>query len=221
MLRRVVNQSRHLKIFPQPRKSTHPELFIKNDEVTPLITKKEYSDRRSNVMAQVFLANREYDTEHEEPLSFSKRAPHKSLIVLAGNSLQYMSNDIPYEFIQNSDFYYLTGCTQSNAVLVIETTRGRDCQSFLFLPKADDQDQVFYGEQPSLDEFGDFYGIDNVRPDTELLTFLKKSIENENQYVQIHTNQATPSNFDVQMRFLRPFLNSIRGQSNVEIHWQE
>lgn len=53
---------------------------------------------------------------------FSFKSLKKSIffqIVIPAARKQYMSDKIPYVFRQNSDFFYLTGCMEPSAILVI------------------------------------------------------------------------------------------------------
>lgn len=66
--------------------------------VTPGFTANEYIQRRKNLVDML---------------------PEHSCAVIAGHPLQIMSADIPYRFRQNSDFSYLCGFQEPDAVLIL------------------------------------------------------------------------------------------------------
>ncbi|ORX92278.1 hypothetical protein K493DRAFT_44579 [Basidiobolus meristosporus CBS 931.73] len=79
--------TRGLRSLGQPSPETHPYL-MKEDEITPGISKVEYELRRTKLITSL---------------------PEKSKVILFGHRLRYMSHKIFYPFHQNTDFLYLTG----------------------------------------------------------------------------------------------------------------
>ena len=71
------------------------------DHLTPGIPAIEYENRRRALM---------------------DRLPPKSVVVLMGGRIKYMSRNIFYKFRQESNFWYLTGMQEPDAALVLEKT---------------------------------------------------------------------------------------------------
>lgn len=63
-----------------------------------------------------------------------------NVIVIPAATKVYMSGHIPYVFRQNSDFLYLTGCLQPDAVLVLASLpESEEFVPTLFVPHTDAQ----------------------------------------------------------------------------------
>ncbi len=88
------------------------------------------------------------------------RAP----VLLMGNG--ELTRNLPMNklpFRQDSNFLYFVGCNLPDAAALIV---GEHCT--LFLPKPDDDDALWHGPTPSLDDIGAALGVDAVRPAAEL-----------------------------------------------------
>ncbi|KTG29855.1 Xaa-Pro aminopeptidase [Idiomarina sp. WRN-38] len=72
-----------------------------------------------------------------------KRMPLGAVAIIAGNSEVTRSNDTEYPFRQNSDFFYLTGFAEPDAVLLL--VNGEKPQSLLFCQDKDPQQEVWHG----------------------------------------------------------------------------
>lgn len=68
--------------------------------------------------------------KHQEAL-FAK-LQNNSIVILPGNKLKYRSNDVEYNFRQNSNFYYLTKVIEPNAVAVFIKLNDSQTQYILF-----------------------------------------------------------------------------------------
>lgn len=62
-------------------------------------------------------------------------------IVIAANGLLQRSQDTAYPFTQDKDFWYLTGCNEPDAVLVIDRT-----SEYLILPPRSNYQDIFDGQ---------------------------------------------------------------------------
>ena len=49
-----------------------------------------------------------------------------SMVVIAANPTRYVSHDIPFRFRQSTDFNYLTGYPEQDAVLLLTNCTGRE-----------------------------------------------------------------------------------------------
>jgi len=70
-------------------------------------------------------------------------------------------NHVPFR--QDSSFLYYTGCSAPGAALWLE-----DGKSTLFLPKPTEDDPLWHGPTPSLEERGAALGVDRVLPAADL-----------------------------------------------------
>ncbi|EJT80123.1 xaa-Pro dipeptidase [Gaeumannomyces tritici R3-111a-1] len=89
--------------FGQPVHETHPHI-LKSGELTPGITAQEYYDRRLKLAALL---------------------PVGGVAILAAADLKYRSGAVFYPYRQDSNFFYLTGFAEQDAVAVIHR-RDRD-----------------------------------------------------------------------------------------------
>ncbi|CAF9922164.1 hypothetical protein IMSHALPRED_005600 [Imshaugia aleurites] len=122
--------------FGQPLHETHPHL-LKAGELTPGITALEYAQRRSKLAAKL---------------------PKNAIAILAASEIKYRSGAVFYEFHQDSNFFYLTGFNEPEAVAVIGKSFDGDDHTFhLFVrekdAKAEQWDGVRSGTQAALDVF--------------------------------------------------------------------
>jgi intermediate cleaving peptidase 55 len=128
--------------------------------VTPGISAQEYHERRAKLAASL---------------------PENAIAILPSADLKYRSGAVFYEFHQESDFLYLTGFNEPEAVAVIQKVGKDDDYIFhLFLrPKdaaAEQWEGARSGEQAALDVFN----ADKVlRPLwlSGLSTYIKCSLE--------------------------------------------
>ncbi|KAK9767280.1 aminopeptidase, variant 2 [Basidiobolus ranarum] len=133
---------RGLRSLGQPTPETHPYL-MKEDEVTPGISKVEYELRRTKLITSL---------------------PEKSKVILFGHKLRYMSHKIFYPFHQNTDFLYLTGYNQPDAVTVLEkddsTERGYTMSMFVQPKKP--EIELWEGARAGLEAAVDYFGADEA-----------------------------------------------------------
>jgi intermediate cleaving peptidase 55 len=105
--------------------------------VTPGITAQEYSDRRERLAASL---------------------PDNGIAILASAEMKWRSGAVFYEFHQDSNFYYLTGFNEPEAVAVIRRVGSSSDYIFhLFLrpkdAKSEQWDGARSGEQAAMDVF--------------------------------------------------------------------
>ena len=107
------------RLLGQPSNYSHPTL-VAPDHVTSLISKSELHQRRRTLMNKMI--NFKNENPALEPLSEmhgKERMEH--VLILSGASKQRMSNDINFDFHQYTNFNYLTGFIEEDAVLIMET----------------------------------------------------------------------------------------------------
>ncbi|KAK6595847.1 metallopeptidase family M24 [Botrytis cinerea] len=121
--------------FGQPVHETHPHL-LDAGEVTPGISAQEYADRRAD---------------------FAAKLPPNSIAILRGADIKYRSGAVFHEFHQQSNFFYLTGFNEPEAIAVIQRLESSEFIFHLFVrpkdPQAELWDGARSGEQAALDVF--------------------------------------------------------------------
>ncbi|KAK0628808.1 peptidase M24, structural domain-containing protein [Bombardia bombarda] len=166
--------------FGQPVHETHPHL-LKAGETTPGITAQEYADRRAQ-------------------LAFS--LAENSVAVLAAADLKYKSGAVFYPFRQESNFLYLTGFLEPEAVAIIQKTGpalGDYAFHLLCRPK-DPRAEQWSGPWSGLQAAEDVFNADTAGDIHNLTTLLPPLLHNTSHiYTDIpltntntNTNTTTP-----------------------------
>jgi Xaa-Pro aminopeptidase len=83
----------------------------------------------------------------------------------------YRNGDSNYAFRQNSDFYYLTGFDEPDALLVLAPERN-DERSVMFLRKRDRAQEIWDGKRLGTERARELLGVDAAYPIDELATRL-------------------------------------------------
>ncbi len=105
----------------------------------PLIAKREFASRRNRLMKQM---------------------PANSLAVIAASSLQTRSGDTHYRFRQHSDFLYLTGFNEPDAILVLVPRRAKG-ETIIFCRDPDAEYQRWNGEVLGPEQAEQKLGVDH------------------------------------------------------------
>ncbi|ELR15705.1 XaaPro aminopeptidase 3, putative [Acanthamoeba castellanii str. Neff] len=138
--------------YGQPHPSTHPHL-VKEGEITPGITAKEYAQRRENLMARV---------------------PVGTVMIVPSHPEMMMSYDIPYSFRQQTDFYYLSGYQEPDALLVLAKRSDSEPIHFtMFLRPRDPAREIWDGPRSGVEGAVSFFGADEAHPIDRLAEKLK------------------------------------------------
>jgi intermediate cleaving peptidase 55 len=114
-------------------------------KVTPGITAQEYADRRS---------------------ALAQSLPEGSVAVLRAASLQYKSGAVFHPYRQESNFYWLTGWNEPDAVAVItKTGSGPEDYVFrMFVQRKDPREEQWSGYRNGVEAAGDVFNADEARP---------------------------------------------------------
>ena len=169
------------RLITQPTHFSHPEL-VAHDEVTPMMTKNEFHQRRRVIMGRMINYNAE--KESLEPLSEmhgKERMEH--VLVLTGASKQRKSGDIDFDFHQYANFNYLTGFIEEDAILVMETIPGKPHPQFktiLFVQPYNEQAQMWTGFRTGPADAISLTGVDEARDIGELHEYLAKYRQTRN-----------------------------------------
>ncbi|KAI4097760.1 MAG: hypothetical protein LQ344_000032 [Seirophora lacunosa] len=204
--------------FGQPLHETHPHL-LKPGELTPGITALEYAQRRSNLASKL---------------------PKNGIALLAASELKYRSGPVFYEFHQDSDFFYLTGFNEPEAVAIIGKSTGEEDHVFhLFVrakdPKVEQWEGSRSGTRAALDVFnadesGDIKDIEKslsriIREASEVYTDVSPSTTPTSALSRLFTSRSPPKSNALSkilepatVKPLRSILNDLRNmKSDAEI----
>ncbi|KAI9562058.1 hypothetical protein GHT06_013023 [Daphnia sinensis] len=152
-----LQQNQLLRKYPQPVFESHPHL-LKIGEVTPLIHKDEYKERRTKLMQKV---------------SKQSDGSKANLVVVQSSSKLYMSGKIPYVFRQDSDFLYLTGCLEPDVALLMISAPGSDnFESIVFIPKTDSNTEMWEGPKADLEFCLNVLGIEQANYFSHIAPFM-------------------------------------------------
>lgn len=121
----------------------------------PAMTVSEYRTRRDALMAQL---------------------PANAAVVLPGASLVTRSHDSEYAFRQNSDFYYLTGITEPDALLVLLPGR-EEGESVVFCQDRDPTKEAWTGRRLGARGVEREHGIDQAFENADRETLLPALLE--------------------------------------------
>lgn len=138
--------------FGQPLHETHPHI-LNPGELTPGITALEYAHRRSR------LAN---------------RLPKHAIAVLSAAEVTYRASGIFNEYRQDSNFFYLTGFNEPNALAIIGNDGSGDNHLFhLYVREKDAKAELWDGARSgtraaidvfNADETGDIERVGDILP---------------------------------------------------------
>jgi Xaa-Pro aminopeptidase len=93
--------------------------------------------------------------------AFKAALPANSIAVLFSNPVRNRSNDVDFQYIQDPDFYYLTGVMEPHAVLVIANTPLGYTET-LFVRERDSLDEIWNGRRLGPEGAREMTGIDQV-----------------------------------------------------------
>eukprot|EP01083_Nonionella_stella_P126298 382217_1 len=122
-------QSPKVKRINQPTPFSSPTL-LKTNEITPGITRQEYSRRRDNAFAKM---------------------KNNSVLILPSAPQKYMSPDIVIRYRQDSDFLYLTGFIEPSAVLCLHKENKRNQHFYLFVTQYNSNTLTYDGHVAGTD----------------------------------------------------------------------
>jgi intermediate cleaving peptidase 55 len=127
--------------FGQPLHETHSHL-IKAGELTPGIQAIEYHHRRA---------------------ALARKLPRSSIAILAAADVKYRSGAVFYEFHQDSNFFYLTGLNEPEAVAIIEKgTSDVEYTFHLFVRPKDAKAEQWDGARSGVQAAQDVFNADEA-----------------------------------------------------------
>ncbi|KAI4199626.1 MAG: hypothetical protein LQ350_004501 [Teloschistes chrysophthalmus] len=155
--------------FGQPVHETHPHL-LKAGEITPGITAVEYAQRRSNLASKL---------------------PKNGLAILAAADVKYRSGVVFYDYHQESNFFYLTGFNEPEAVAIIGKSAAHNDHTFhLFVRPKSPKDEQWEGSRSGTQAALDVFNADESGDINDIERHLSQIIGDESE---VYTD-ALPSN---------------------------
>ncbi|XP_030378754.1 xaa-Pro aminopeptidase 3 [Scaptodrosophila lebanonensis] len=139
----------------QPTNASHPHL-IRPNELVPGVTLAEFQQRRAQLMQSIQAYARSFGDV------FNGRAGKTHMLLVSGATKKYMSGKIPYVFRQSSDFYYLTGCLEPDAVLMLTIDESSNVESTLFLRPKDSHAEMWDGPRTGPDLAVRHFGVNEA-----------------------------------------------------------
>lgn len=141
-------------------------------------------------------------------------AGEDSIIILPAASTHIRNNDVYYPYRQNSDFLYLTGFREPDALLVL-VPEGKDGTCVLFCRDRDPERETWDGAMVGLEAAVSEYGMDQAFDFSEVSRRLPDLLHNQERiYYDLGRNPI----FDQQ---LIGWLNDFRGKARKTFHAPE
>jgi Xaa-Pro aminopeptidase len=128
-----------------------------------------------------------------------------SIAVLPAGRVQYRNRDTEYLFRQSSDFYYLTGFEEPEAVLVVVPGRAHG-EVILFCRERDPVAEQWHGERLGPERAVQVLGVDDAFPIGDLGDILPGLLEGRSR---VYCNLGDAPEFDQQ---LVAWVNTIRAR---------
>ncbi|HNQ12273.1 MAG TPA: aminopeptidase P N-terminal domain-containing protein [Bacteroidia bacterium] len=102
----------------------------------------------SDLYSQEYLGPN-FHAERREALR--NKLPEKTLAIFFANPERNRTNDVDYQYRQDSDFLYLTGFLEPNAVLIISNEKIRllntESKEFIFVPERNEKAEIWTGKR--------------------------------------------------------------------------
>ncbi|XP_065829372.1 xaa-Pro aminopeptidase 3-like isoform X2 [Oscarella lobularis] len=101
--------------------------------------------------------------------------------IVPSATTQYLSQDVPYTFRQNTDFLYLTGFHNPDAILLLVSDSAKglpDHKAVLFVQPQDSQWELWNGPRCRADDAVLIFGMDEAYSIDELPSYFRKSCDN-------------------------------------------
>lgn len=145
-----MNTNFGIELSTESWQSIHDTKIVKTD----MIPQTEYAERREQLMAKIGTG-----------VAIFKSAP-----------VAVMHNDVEYTFRQDSDFFYLTGFNEPEAVAVL-APHHEEHRFVLFVQPKEREKEVWTGYRTGVEAAKEKYGADEAYPIAELDEKLPKYLE--------------------------------------------
>jgi Xaa-Pro aminopeptidase len=118
-------------------------------------------------------ASNEYERRRRDLMNMMNMG---CVAVVPGSSTKLRSRDVDYPFRQDSDFFYLTGFCEPDAVLVLVPSRDHG-EVILFCPERDPKYERWNGERLGPERAVQMLGVDDAFPISDLDEILPGLLE--------------------------------------------
>ncbi len=118
-----------------------------------------------------------------------------SIAILPGADFKVRNNDVEYAFRQNSDFHYLTGFDESDAVFVLIPGRSHG-EAILFCRERDAEHERWHGRVTGPERAMQLYGMDDAFPIADIDDILPGLIEGRSK---LYYAMGVEADFDRQV----------------------
>lgn len=124
---------------------------------------------------------------------FLRQMHQDGIAIVIANHEQLRNNDTEYPFRQNSDFYYLTGFPEPEAVAVLMPQR-TEGEYILFSRPRDAAAEIWTGARIGQEEASKHYGVDTALPLSDLDEMLPKLLSGRKQIYYAFGENSTFDN---------------------------
>jgi Xaa-Pro aminopeptidase len=140
-----------------------------------------------------------------------KMAGADSILILPAAAEKFRNSDSSYPYRQDSDFWYLTGFNEPDAVLVLVPGR-KHGEALLFCRERDPEREAWDGPRAGPEGAVERYGMDDAYPFADLDEILPGLIEGRNK---VHYHFGRDADFDLK---LIGWVNRVRAQVKQGAH---
>ena len=135
----------------------------------------------------------------------------KDIVIVPTAPIRNRNNDVDYAFRPDSDFYYLTGFNEPEAVAVLCPGRANG-EFILFCREKDPEKEIWDGRRYGLEGAVEQFGADDAFPFTDMGDILPRIMEDREK---IYTHVGRYPDFDT---LVLSWLNSVKQRSRAGVH---
>ncbi len=144
-----------------------------------------------------------YEARRQKLLNFLE----EGVIILTSASPKTRSNDTQYPYRQNSDFYYISGVQEENALLVLIKTK-EAVKSILFVEPYDEEHTLWNGSRLGIKGAQERFSVDEVHDINEYPTLIKEILHD---HVALYIDLFDESSWSAQAKKSAKELQVTRG----------
>lgn len=136
---------------------------------------------------------------------------NNDIVIVPTSSVKTRNSDVEFQFRSDSDFFYLTGFSEPEAVAVICPGRPNG-EYVIFCREKDPKRELWDGRRAGLEGVVEHYGADDAFPFEDIGDILPGMMEERNK---VYTNVGRYPEFDVQVL---AWLNKIKSDASSGKH---
>lgn len=144
-----------------------------------------------------------YESRRQKLLS----SVEEGVIILTSSSPKIRSNDTEYPYRQSSDFYYMCGFKEDNALLVLVKTK-EATKSILFLEPYNEEHALWNGSRLGIDKAKESFSIEEVHDINEYPTLIKEILR---EHIALYIDLFDDSSWIIQAKNSAKELHETRG----------